>query len=95
MAVPQLLIRDQAGRWGSCNAKAELRLNWRIVMAPQSLFDYVIAHEVCHLRVPNHSNDFWQCLRQVMPDFAQRRERLALEGRLFVLEIAPQEPQHV
>jgi predicted metal-dependent hydrolase len=84
--TPTVLIRDQAGRWGSCNAKGELRLNWRIVMAPQSLFDYVIAHEVCHLRVPNHSNEFWGCLRQVMPDFAVRRERLALEGQLFVLE---------
>jgi predicted metal-dependent hydrolase len=84
--TPNVLIRDQAGRWGSCNAKGELRLNWRIVMAPQSLFDYVIAHEVCHLRVPNHSSEFWGCLRQVMPDFVVRRERLALEGQLFVLE---------
>ncbi len=80
---PKILIREQEGRWGSCNQKGELRLNWRIVKASQSLFDYVIAHELCHLRVPNHSSEFWLVLRQVMPDYAHRRDRLAREGRLY------------
>ncbi len=81
--APIILIREQQGRWGSCNQKGELRLNWRIVKAPQSLFDYVIAHELCHLRVPNHSAEFWLVLRQIMPDYAARRDRLAREGRLY------------
>lgn len=80
---PTILIREQRERWGSCSQKGELRLNWRIVKAPQSLFDYVIAHELCHLRVPNHSKDFWLILRQIMPDYASRRDKLALEGRLY------------
>lgn len=79
-----VLIRDQRTRWGSCNSKGELRFNWRIVMAPMSLIDYVVAHELCHLEHLNHGPEFWQCLRDVLPDYEQRRERLALEGAKYV-----------
>ena len=77
---PPVLIRDQQKRWGSCSTKGELRFNWRIIMAPMSLVDYVVAHEVCHLKVRDHSADFWKLLGTILPDFEERRTRLRLEG---------------
>lgn len=78
--TPPLLIRDQEKRWGSCNGKGELRFNWRIIMAPMSLVDYVVAHEVCHLEVRDHSAAFWKLLRTLMPDHETRKERLRRTG---------------
>lgn len=80
-----VLIRDQRTRWGSCNAKGELRFNWRVVMAPMSLVDYVVAHELCHLEHLHHGAAFWKRLAEVLPDYEQRRERLALEGVKYAL----------
>lgn len=80
---PPILIRDQRQRWGSCNSKGELRINWRIIMAPMRLVDYVIAHELCHLKEPNHSRAFWKLLRQVIGDWEERREELAVQGRTY------------
>lgn len=79
-----VLIRDQRTRWGSCNVKGELRFNWRIAMAPMALIDYVVAHELCHLEHLHHGPQFWERLRDVLPDYEQRRERLALEGAKYV-----------
>lgn len=81
----QVLVRSQKTRWGSCDAQGNLRLNWRLVLAPMSLIDYVIAHELAHLRSPDHSPQFWTHLRAVMPDYPERRERLAREGARYVL----------
>jgi predicted metal-dependent hydrolase len=82
---PPVLIRSPQLRWGSCNKAGEIRLNWRIVMASQSLIDYVIAHELCHLEQPSHSQAFWKAMYRVMPDYAERRERLAVMGVQFTL----------
>jgi predicted metal-dependent hydrolase len=76
---PKVIIADQKTRWGSCNRKGELRLNWRIVMAPMALVDYLAAHETCHILVPNHSPRFWRRLAGLLPDYAERRAAL---GRL-------------
>jgi hypothetical protein len=80
---PSILIRDQQKRWASCDRQGRLRFNWRIIMAPMSLVDYVIAHELCHLIRHDHSPAFWKLLRTVMPDYEQRRERLRREGPRF------------
>lgn len=82
---PKVLVRDQAKRWGSCTSKGELRFNWRIVMGPMSLVDYVVAHEVCHLRVADHSARFWKLLGMIQPDHETRKERLRREGINFRL----------
>lgn len=81
--VPSVHVRDPQKRWGSCSRKGELRFNWRIMMAPLSLVDYVVAHEVCHLKFKNHSPAFWRFLRQLMPDYEERRERLRVMGVQF------------
>ena len=77
---PRILVREQEKRWGSCSSNGELRFNWRVMMAPLSLIDYVVAHEVCHLVVRDHSKRFWKLLETVLPDHEERRARLRVEG---------------
>jgi len=69
-------IKNQTKRWGSCSRSGIIRFNWKIVMAPISIMDYVIVHELCHLIYPHHSTKFWQKVRTIIPDYAQRRMRL-------------------
>ena len=84
-APSNVLIRDQKKRWGSCNSKGELRFNWRIVMAPLPLLDYVVAHELCHLEHLNHSPEFWRELKKILPDYRRLKERLDTQGKLYSL----------
>jgi predicted metal-dependent hydrolase len=79
-----VLIREQRKRWGSADAQGVLRFNWRVVQAPTRLVDYVVAHELVHLRYPNHTRGFWAALGQVMPDYERRREELRRLGRMMV-----------
>ncbi|TMJ03427.1 MAG: M48 family metallopeptidase [Alphaproteobacteria bacterium] len=81
--TPTVLVVDQSKRWGSCDAKGRIRLNWRLTMAPRSLIDYVIAHEVCHILEHNHSRRFWRNLEVVMPDYEERVRRLSRKGHLY------------
>lgn len=82
---PTVLVREQQLRWGSCSSKGEVRLNWRVMMAPMSLVDYVVAHEVCHLVVRDHSARFWKLLGSILPDYEDRRACLRREGVRFQL----------
>lgn len=77
---PRVLIRDQRHRWGSCAPDGTLRFNWRLVMAPPALIDYVVVHELAHLTVAGHSQRFWDLVGRVMPDYKGRRARLADAG---------------
>lgn len=76
----QLLIRQPRKRWASCDKDGNLRFHWRLIMAPMLLVDYVVAHELCHLRHLDHSPAYWRMLRAVMPDFEARRDRLRRLG---------------
>jgi len=67
-------------RWGSGGPNGHLRFNWRTVMAPRRLLEYVVAHELCHIAHNRHSAGFWRLLAQVMPDYEQRRQQLANLG---------------
>jgi len=69
-------IKNQEKRWGSCSRGGIIRFNWKIVMAPISVMDYVIVHELCHLIHPHHSPQFWQKVRSIIPDYKKRREWL-------------------
>ncbi|MSQ06549.1 MAG: M48 family peptidase [Dehalococcoidia bacterium] len=78
-------VRSPQHRWGSCSAQGNISLNWRIVMAPLPVVDYVAAHEVCHLQVLNHSAAFWQLLGTVMPGYPAHREWLKANGQGLAL----------
>lgn len=83
LAFRDVVVTDQAKRWGSCS-KGVLRFNWRILQAPRTLVDYVLAHEVTHLRHEDHGAEFWAALGRIMPDYEERRERLRKLGREWV-----------
>ncbi|HLI12749.1 MAG TPA: SprT family zinc-dependent metalloprotease [Alphaproteobacteria bacterium] len=85
IAFGQLLITSPAKRWGSCDAANNIRINWRIMMAPLSLIDYVVAHELCHVKHRNHSDEFWRLLASVMPDCERRRAALRKLGARYSL----------
>lgn len=76
-----VLIRDQKKRWGSCDAKGNLRFNWRVVQLPMRLVDYVVAHEVVHLRHADHGAAFWADLERALPDSTSRRDVLRTSVR--------------
>ena len=72
----RVLIRDQRRRWGSCSHDGTLRFNWRIVMAPPAIIDYLVVHELLHLRIKNHSASYWAEFARLMPDCKARRRLL-------------------
>ncbi len=68
-----LRVRYYKSRWGSCNRRGELQFNWLLMMAPPVVVDYVVVHELAHLRHFNHSPAFWQVVGRVMPDYLRHR----------------------
>ena len=74
--MPRVVVANQQKRWGSCDSSGTIRLNWRIIQAPMRLVDYVVVHELVHLRYRGHSPAYWQDLGRVMPDYDRRREDL-------------------
>ncbi len=77
------VLANPERRWGSCSADNVIRINWRLIMAPLPVLDYVVAHELCHVRHKNHSPRFWAFLAKAMPDCKERRKILrALESNL-------------
>ncbi len=84
LPAPRLLLRDQASRWGSCNEKGEVRLNWRVVQAPMVLVDYVAAHEAVHLVHKNHTRAYWAELARLVSDVEGCRAELRRRGGAYV-----------
>jgi len=76
----RVVIKNQKTRWGSCSIKGNINLNWRLIMAPLHVIDYVVVHEMCHLKVMNHSNDFWNLVGSIQPNYADSREWLKANG---------------
>ena len=76
VAMPRVVVADQRKRWGSCDRSGTIRLNWRIIQAPMRLIDYVVVHELVHLRHRGHGRDYWRAVGRVMPDYERRREEL-------------------
>ena len=70
----RLSIRNQRTKWGSCSARGTISLNWRLVKCPPAIMDYIIIHELCHLRHFNHSRAFWDTVRQYYPDITGARK---------------------
>ncbi len=82
-SVGRVGVRDPKSRWGSCSSKGVLSFSWRLVLAPEAVIDYVVAHEVAHLVEMNHGPRFWRLVASLVPDVAKsrawlRRHRLEL-----------------
>lgn len=74
--TPQLFLSNAKTRWGSCNSKREIRLNWRLIQAPPALINYVVCHELAHLKEMNHSKKFWMVVEQLCPDYLAAEKNL-------------------
>ena len=72
-----LRIKNQRTRWGSCSRRGALNFNYRIVLLPAHLADYIIVHELCHLKELNHSNAFWSLVSRFIPNHTQLRRELS------------------
>lgn len=80
----KIIIRNQKSRWGSCSHKEVLSFNYRILFLPPHLVDYIVVHELCHLREMNHSKRFWALVAQTIPNHLEcRRELRKLEHGLL------------
>jgi predicted metal-dependent hydrolase len=80
-----LVIRGQRTRWASCSSEGRMSFNWRLLLAPPSVLDYVIWHEVCHLQVMDHSPRFWRLLETRWPDYRADKAWLRRHGATLVL----------
>jgi predicted metal-dependent hydrolase len=69
LRLGKVTVRDQSSRWGSCSPRGNVSLNWRLIQAPDAVRDYVILHELMHLREMNHSSRFWALVAQACPGF--------------------------
>lgn len=82
----QVVIRDQKTRWGSCSSSGTLSFNYRLMLAPPAILDYVVVHELCHIRHMNHSADFWHAVEQILPDYKEKRKWLKEHGMELTME---------
>ncbi len=76
----RITIRMQKSRWGSCSGKGNLNFNCLLMRAPDEIVDYVVVHELCHLKEMNHSKRFWAEVEKILPDYTERRKWLKDHG---------------
>ena len=81
LAVARVAIRNQRSRWGSCSTSGVIALNFRLVQMPAWVSDYVLLHELMHLRQQNHSRRYWRLVEQVCPDFRAAEKWLRVDGK--------------
>ena len=81
----KVTFRNQKSRWGSCSHKGNLNFNWRLIMAPIEVIDYVVVHEMCHLKEMNHSSRFWKLVEETQPDYKKTRKWLKENDGLLAL----------
>jgi len=78
--VERITMRNQRSRWGSCSSKGWLSFNWRLVLAPHDVLDYVVVHEVCHLVEHHHGPEFWALVEKRRPDYRESKAWLDDHG---------------
>jgi predicted metal-dependent hydrolase len=83
--VANLAIGNQKSLWGSCSRRGNIRLNWRLAMMPFDIMEYIVIHEICHLKVHGHCSKFWKVVENLLPDYKERRKWLRQHGMSFFL----------
>lgn len=81
--VNRMAIKEQKTRWGSCSSKGNLNFNWKLILMPECIQDYVVVHELAHRKEMNHSKAFWAVVEAVLPDYKERREWLRAHEQEF------------
>ena len=79
----KICIRNQKTRWGSCSSRQNLNLNYRILFLHRDLRDYIIVHEICHLKELNHSQNFWSLVKKTFPNYLEIRKELRKQGLFY------------
>mgnify|MGYP000001488558 CR=1 FL=1 len=80
----KITIKNQKNRWGSCSSKGNLNFNCLLMLTPDKVMDYVVIHELCHLKQMNHSKMFWAEVEKVMPDYKVYRQWLSRNGNMLI-----------
>ena len=80
----RITIREQKTRWGSCSSAGNLNFNWKLVLMPLEILDYVVVHELAHRKEMNHSPKFWVIVEREMPDYQERKQKLKELGGQFI-----------
>jgi hypothetical protein len=91
LAVTRVSVRDQRSRWGSCSPSGHICLNWRLLLMPDNVRDYVLIHELMHLRRLDHSKHFWRLVAHAYPQYEEARRWLR-ENRFLLFDPANQRP---
>ena len=73
-------VKEYKARWGSCSSSGDVTYNWRIIMAPHHIVDYIVVHELCHLLEHNHGPKYWKLVQSVVPNYKECREWLKTHG---------------
>lgn len=79
----KIFVKNQKTCWGSCSEKKNLNFNYKITLLPKSLMDYVIVHELCHLKELNHSDRFWALVEKQMPEYRKQKKQLCEQEKRF------------
>lgn len=83
--IHNISIKDTKSRWGSCSSLGNINYNWRIALAPQEVIDYLIAHEVAHLKYADHSTQFWNCVNLLNPQWKRGHDWLKKNGKTLYI----------
>lgn len=82
----KITVKEQKTRWGSCSSKGNINLNWKLIMARPDVLEYVVVHELCHMREMNHSARFWKLVESIFPGYKECRAWLKQNGGLLTIE---------
>jgi len=82
----KVFIRDQDTRWGSCSSKNNLNFNWRLILGPDHVLDYLVVHEIVHLEIKNHGQTFWERVEELRPDYRKSRDWLKQNNAKLVFD---------
>ena len=83
LVVEKIKVRSYKNRWGSCSSNGDISYNWKLIMAPEKIINYVIIHELCHLIHFNHSRDYWEEVSKKLPNYRESKEWLKSNQYLF------------